>query len=158
MQLEHFSATQEWLFWSFSRNSAWSQREKSTFTKNHSQLSEVSCLWDSKYSCSFSRILTTSVATRVFHQYWDFWSFIKKSVNAQCLYIPFLYFCFFFIVLYSVTYWIIFLKLGSYKIWTSEIICFWSPGLLGFISKLPEWTENIKLWFLIFLKKVKLYL
>lgn len=86
IHLEHFAATLEWLFWSFSRSSALSQREKSTITKNHSQLSEVSCLWDSKYSCSFSRILTTSVATRACSLALVFLVlYQKKSLSALCL-------------------------------------------------------------------------
>lgn len=156
VHLEHFSATQEWLFWSFSRSSALSQREKSTFTKNHSQLSEVSCLWDSKYSCSFSRILTTSVATIVCLLVLGFLKLYQKKKSQFPM--PVISISMFLLLFYWFVFqWhaAIFFKLGNYTITNFEIKCLLSSGL-GFFFKLPEWTESSKLWFSVSLRHIKL--
>lgn len=148
MQLEHFSATQVYCFGAFPEAQLW-LKERSLHLQR------------TIHSCQKLAVCGTQSTAAVFPEYWQLlWqpeSFTSTGISeALSKKLSILYACIFhfreffslLLLFYSTTHWIIFLKLGNYKVWTFEIICFLSPGIWGF--KLPDWTEALKSIFLFF--------
>lgn len=148
MQLEYFSATQVYCFGAFPEAQLW-LKERSLHLQR------------TIHSCQKLAVCGTQSTAAVFPEYWQLlWqpeSFTSTGISeALSKKLSILYACIFhfreffslLLLFYSTTHWIIFLKLGNYKVWTFEIICFLSSGIRGF--KLPEWTEALKSIFLFF--------